>query len=265
PPPAPPPPPPAAGSPPAPPEPSPAQPALAFVSESRVLAIMQKHGFARYYQAGGGAKFPLESWVAELQEYLPAFEINTPNRVAAFLGQTFHESAAFTVLEENLNWSVKTLVTLFGLSQAEAQAIATDNEAKANRVYGQGRTAQNLGNTQKGDGYKFRGRGILQLTGRYNYTQCSKGLFALGLIPDEETLIDNPDLLSHDPGMAVASAGWYWNSRKLNPLADASSDTPSGLDAFHALTKKINSAELKFDERFAFFKTAATVLSGTVS
>jgi len=133
-----------------------------------------------------------EAFVPILNDLLPIYEITTPKRVAAFLAQTGHESASYNTLEE-----------------------------KASGDAYEGR--KDLGNKQKGDGRKFKGRGVIQLTGRDNYT--SFGSFA------KTDLIAAPAKLK-EPFLAVLAACWYWKKRNLNPLAD---------DAlFDEITKKIN-------------------------
>lgn len=235
---------------------------MRFLTSDRLMAILDKHEFAKPYK-DNKAKHSLADWNSGLQKYLPSFGINSPKRVAAFLGQTMYESAGFTLLEENLHYSAKGLQGVFGLSEEEANAIAGDTVKIGNKVYGEGRRAQILGNTEPGDGYKFRGRGIIQLTGRSNYTACSKGLFTHGLAPSETTLLDDPDLLIREAGLAVASAAWFWSTRNkdMNTLADQSDETTDGEAAYHTLTRQVNTAQVAFDKRYAIFKTALTTFA----
>lgn len=158
---------------------------------------------------------------AALLKEMDAQGITDPNERAMFLAQADHESGGFRRYEENLNYSAQGLRSTFGKyykTDAEAQADAGNPEAIANKVYG-GR----LGNKDPGDGYKFRGRGALQITGRANYAAAGK---ALGL-----DLENNPDLLS-DPDVAAKAAAWYWKSRGISGAAQRGDVS--------AVTRKIN-------------------------
>jgi len=154
-----------------------------------------------------------QEWYEGLCNQLPQFGIVTPARVAGFISQCQHESADFTALVENLNYSAKGLAGTFKKyfpSEAEATPYARKPEMIANRVY-----ANRMGNGAEasGDGFKFRGRGLVQLTGRANYTQCSKDLFG------DDCLVQNPDLVC-EPEYAVLSACWFWHKNKLNDICD---------------------------------------------
>lgn len=148
--------------------------------------------------------------------HLPAafqrFAINTPQRAAAFLAQCHVESAAFTRLTENLNYrSIARLRAVWPSrfrSEAAAAPYLGNPERLANRVY-----AGRLGNgpESSGDGWRFRGRGLKQLTGRDNYTRAAA---ALG-----RPYVQQPELLEQ-PADAVLTAAWYWHSNGLNALAD---------------------------------------------
>jgi putative chitinase len=154
-----------------------------------------------------------QEWFVGLYEQLPKFGIVTPARVAGFISQCQHESADFTVLTENLNYGAKGLMSIFKKYYADA-ALAKAHERKpqliANRVYS-GRMGN--GPESSGDGWKFRGRGLVQLTGRSNYTQCSRDLFG------DDCLVDDPDLLLN-PEWAILSACWFWHKNKLNDICD---------------------------------------------
>jgi putative chitinase len=154
-----------------------------------------------------------QEWFDGLYEQLPKFGIVTPARVAGFISQCQHESADFTVLTENLNYGAKGLMSIFKKYYADA-ALAKAHERKpqliANRVYS-GRMGN--GPESSGDGWKFRGRGLVQLTGRSNYTQCSRDLFG------DDCLVDDPDLLLN-PEWAILSACWFWHKNKLNDICD---------------------------------------------
>jgi len=162
-------------------------------------------------------------WLDPLNDTFEKYEINTPTRQAAFIGQCGHESASFKVLEENLNYSAKGLVATWP-SRFPNLEYAAEYERKperiANKVYG-GRA--DLGNTEDGDGWKFHGRGLIQLTGRSNYTVCG---LALG-----KPFSELPELVL-EPENAALSAGWFWNKRGLNTVADDQN--------WELLTKRIN-------------------------
>jgi len=162
-------------------------------------------------------------WLDLLNKTFEKYEINTPVRQAAFIGQAQHESNNFKSLEEGLNYSASRLMAVWPSrfpSLDVANQYANNPEKLANKVYG-GRA--DLGNTEDGDGYKFHGRGIFQLTGRSNYTVCG---LALG-----KPFAEHPELLL-DPENACLSAGWFWNKRGLNSVADD--------QYWELLTKRIN-------------------------
>jgi len=175
------------------------------------------------------------AWFEALEKHLPAFEIVTPSRVAGFVAQCQHESADFTVLTENLNYSADALNKLFPKyfinAGRDAQEYHRQPEKIANVIY-----ASRMGNgdTASGDGWRFRGRGILQITGRSNYTQCSRDLF------QDDTLVDNPDYLT-DPEYAILSACWFWHKNNLNQFCD-SGDVVT-------LSKRINGGTIGLDDR----------------
>jgi putative chitinase len=154
-----------------------------------------------------------QEWFDGLYEQLPKFGIVTPARVAGFISQCQHESADFTILTENLNYGAKGLMSIFK-KYYQDEALAKAHERKpqliANRVYS-GRMGN--GPESSGDGWKFRGRGLVQLTGRSNYTQCSRDLFG------DDCLVDDPDLLLN-PEWAILSACWFWHKNKLNDICD---------------------------------------------
>lgn len=137
------------------------------------------------------------------------FQINTPKRMAAFIAQVGHESGQLRYLVENLNYSAEALIRTWPsrFDAKLAAECARKPERIANVVYG-GR----MGNTNPGDGWSYRGRGLIQLTGRSNYVAAAE---ALGL-----PLVNHPELLEQ-PEAACLSAAWWWKSRGLNELADA--------------------------------------------
>lgn len=159
-----------------------------------------------------GIKNP-EDWMASINKILPVYGITTKERVAMFLAQTAHESNNWTVLEENLYYRAEGLLKVFPKyykSLAEAQSHAKKPALIANRVY-----ANRMGNgdSASGDGYSFRGRGIIQITGKNNYTRASQGLYG------DQRLLKTPDLLKTTDG-AVGSAAWFWHTNNLNAAAD---------------------------------------------
>lgn len=162
-------------------------------------------------------------YVAPLNELMPAYGINTRERVAQFLAQLAHESGDFTAKEESLYYTdpvriAQIFKTGFDLNQnlkvdpAEvefAKGYARNSLKLANRAYA---NRNGNGPESSGDGYKFRGRGLIQLTGRANYAACAKGI--------GQNLLDFPELLGQ-PHYAVHAACWYWRDRQLNAAADA--------------------------------------------
>lgn len=154
----------------------------------------------------------VDQWYKALSEILPEYEINTPQRVAAFIAQCAHESGNFVFLKENLNYKAASLRKVFPKyfpDDATAAAYANKPEMIANRVY-----ANRMGNGDEasGDGWRFCGRGLIQLTGKNNYT-----FFAASLdIPVEEA----SEYLQTFEG-AVQSACFFWEQNKLNQWADA--------------------------------------------
>lgn len=149
------------------------------------------------------------------------YKIDTPVRVAAFLAQDGHESGQLRNLVENLNYSVEALLAKFSrdrISETDAKAYGraagrpANQQAIANCVYGGAWGAKSLGNKKTGDGWLYRGRGLIQITGLVNYIPCAD---ALGL-----DLVNHPELLEQ-PEHAAMSAAWWWSTHGLNELADA--------------------------------------------
>lgn len=153
------------------------------------------------------------------------FELNTPRRLAMFLGQAHHETGGFRILVESLNYTPERLLHLFStrrISIADAQKFGrgpgrpAHQNALANILYGGDFGRRELGNTQPGDGWRFRGRGIKQLTGRANYRA-----FGVWFKNDGNAYLINPDSVASGPE-AVGSAVWFWTARpKLVAAADA--------------------------------------------
>ncbi len=182
-------------------------------------------------------------WLEPLNKTFEKYEINTPTRQAAFIGQCGHESANFKTLEENLNYSAKGLMATWP-SRFPTIEIATQFERNpekiANKVYG-GRA--DLGNTEDGDGWRFHGRGLIQLTGRSNYTVCGLAL--------DKPFAELPELVL-EPENAVLSAGWFWNKRGLNALADTEDWT--------TMTRRINGGTIGLQDRINKIHKAMDIL-----
>ncbi len=179
-----------------------------------------------------------------LDAELPKFRIATPLRVAQFIAQIGVESASLNATVENLNYSANALLRVFGKyfpTEAMANDYARQPEKIANRVY-----ANRMGNgdEESGDGWRYRGRGLIQLTGKNNYETCGKEI--------DQPLENTPEIVTQNPNIAVMTACWYWNSRNLNRYADR--------DDVKKITKLINGGYHGFDERKAFLAKAKEVL-----
>jgi putative chitinase len=181
-------------------------------------------------------------WFEPLQETFEKYQINTPKRQACFIGQCMHESGGFKLLRENLNYSAKALMNTWPSRFPDmdtAEKFERQPEKIANKVY-----SGRMGNTEDGDGAKYIGRGLIQLTGKDNYKAFGD---AIG-----EDLVANPELVQ-EPRYAALSAGWFWNKRGLNALADAMDIT--------TLTIRINGGKIGIDDRIAKINKALDVLA----
>jgi putative chitinase len=182
-----------------------------------------------------------KDWAEAIVNVTPQFDIDTPLRLSAFIAQVAHESSELTRVEENLNYSAERLVVVFPKyfpTADTAIAFHRNSEMIANKVYG-GR----MGNTEEGDGWKFRGRGPIQLTGRENYTLCGNAI--------KRNLTEDPELLLH-PLAGIESACWFWNSKNLNTLADHGD--------FKTITKRINGGYIGLEEREKYYGKAKHIL-----
>ena len=182
-----------------------------------------------------------EKWLEPLNTTFQKYDISTPVRQAFFIGQCAHESNNFKTLEENLHYSANALMRVWPSRFPNldvANQYANNPEKIANKVYG-GR----MGNNEDGDGWKYHGRGLIQLTGKELYERCGS---SLGV-----DLLGNPNGLL-DPQYAALSAGWFWNRKDLNSLADAKD--------YEAMTKRINGGTLGIDDRKAKIAKALSVL-----
>lgn len=177
-----------------------------------------------------------EIWHSFCMEYFEKYEINTPNRIAGFFAQGAHESSDFKVLIENLNYSADRLMAVFGRRYFPSLAVANQyhrNPTKiANHVYDDANRSSKLGNTKPGDGWRFRGRGIFQLTGRFNYDSFAK---SVGMTAEEASAY-----LGTKRG-AFESACWFWKSRNLNKFADT--------DSITAMSKAVNGGDNGLTDR----------------
>jgi len=184
--------------------------------------------------------------IAQIPEVMEKFQINTPLRLCHFLAQCGHESGNFKAVNENLNYGAKGLLGLFKKyfpTEAKAKEYERKPEKIANLIYG-GRMGN--GPEASGEGYKFRGRGYIQLTGKDNYSAFDKVV--------AEDIVANPDLVATK--YPLLSAAWFWNSRKLNELADK-----GGSDAeVTSITKKVNGGTIGLEDRIKHFKEFYTLL-----
>ncbi len=210
--------------------------------------------------AAGIKREVAEKWLPHVQTALQRFNIDSPKRVAAWLAQTAHESGGYTMLSENLNYRAATLAACWPNRFAElgpdkkpkknekgaliptkvAESIAGKPELIANLVY-----SSRMGNgpAESGEGWKYRGRGLKQLTGKDNYTRCGA---ALGM-----DLVGQPDLLL-DPEGAALSAAWFWDANKCSDYIDR--------DDFTGLTKRINGGTIGLPDREKRYKAVLATL-----
>ena len=173
-------------------------------------------------------------WLGPLEETFAKYDISMSQRQSSFIGQCAHESGNFRILEENLNYSAARLMAVWPSrfpSLDVAEQYANNPEKLANYVYA-GRLGN--GNEESGDGWRYHGRGVIQLTGKDNYANCGSGLGV--------DLLSNPEWVA-TPEYAALSAGWFWNKKGLNDLADT-------MD-IETMTKRINGGTLGIDDRKA--------------
>jgi putative chitinase len=195
----------------------------------------------------------VDAWYAALVEVMPKYDITTERRAAHFISQCAHESNNFRSLEENLNYSEKSLLAVFGryfgaAPKADAAEYARNPEMIANRVYNDEFRKYKMGNVEEGDGWRFRGRGLKQLTGRDNYTRFGKSV--------DMTAEEAAEYVA-TPAGAVESACWFWDTNNLNAIADT--------DDVVKMTKKINGGNIGLADRQARYKKAMEVFGNPVS
>ena len=190
----------------------------------------------------------IDQWVSALNQLLPDYGIDTPQRVAAFLAQCAHESGNFVFLKENLNYRAASLRKIFPKYFSD-DAIANQYaglpnkaEAIANRIY-----ANRMGNgpEESGDGYRYCGRGLIQLTGRNNYEAFADSIEST---PEEVSVY-----LETFEG-AVQSACWFWETNNLNQFADA--------DDIKTMTRRINGGFIGLEDRIKHYEHAKHVFGG---
>jgi len=195
-----------------------------------------------------------DKWLEVIKNTCQEFEINTPERIASFLAQTAHESAGYTMLEENLNYSDVTMAAVWpnrfavidpatkkpkkdekgkNIPNAFAKALHRKPELIANAVYS---NRMGNGTIESGEGWKHRGMGLKQLTGKDNHKRCGE---ALGV-----DFVANPELLL-EPNNAARSAGWFWKANNLSKFADA--------EDIKGMTVKINGGLIGYDQRKALY------------
>jgi putative chitinase len=189
-----------------------------------------------------------DNWYDALCELLPKYGITTERRVAHFLSQCAHESGGFKKLEENLNYSAKALRAVFGRYFGEPPKRDADEyhrqpEMIANYVYMDEFRKYKMGNVEEGDGWRFRGRGLKQLTGRHNYTKFGE---SIGMSAEEAS-----EYVA-TPAGAIESACWFWDTNNLNSIADT--------DDVVKMTKKINGGNIGLEDRQKRYKHAMEVL-----
>jgi putative chitinase len=193
----------------------------------------------------------IKAWCEELNKALPKYDITTDQRIAGFISQCAHESMDFNAMSENLNYREETLNKVFpryfGPGKRNAAEYAKNPEKIANYVYMDEFRTSKLGNTQPGDGWRFRGRGLKQLTGRDNYTRFAK---------DYDMTAEEAAVWVETKEGALASALWFWNTNNLNTIADTGNVA--------ALTKKINGGDIGLADRQARYAKAMAALGGKI-
>jgi len=193
----------------------------------------------------------IDEWYDAINRILPDFDIDTPERVAGFIAQCAHESGDFKRLEENLNYSEKALNSVFGRyfgeGKRDAAEYARNPEKIANYVYmDEFRSKRGaLGNVKAGDGWRFRGRGLKQLTGRNNYKAFAD---SARITPEKAA-----EYLETKKG-AVHSACWFWKTNNLNRYADKNDIV--------GMTKKINGGTIGLEDRTARYEKAMAIMTG---
>jgi len=181
-------------------------------------------------------------WLAPLEETFAKYDISTPKRQAAFIGQCAHESGNFKILQENLNYSAEGLMKTWS-SRFPTKEVADQYARQPAKIAGKVYNGR-LGNTSEEEAARYLGRGLIQLTGKENYEHCGSGI-GVDLLADPALLLD--------PRYAALSAGWFWRKRDLNSLADSGD--------VETMTKRINGGLIGLDDRKTKISKALSVLS----
>jgi putative chitinase len=198
---------------------------------------------AKFKECVGGNPPHAEHWYNALCQILPDYEIDTPQRLAAFLAQTAHESGGYRAIKENLNYRAVTLRKVFPKyfpTDELAAQYANKPEMIANKVYG---NRMGNGPEESGDGFRYCGRGLIQLTGKDNYTRYAQSL--------EISVEEAQEHLTTFEG-CVQSAAWFWESNNLNQWADKGD--------ILTLTKRINGGTIGLEDRIKHYNHAVHVL-----
>ena len=193
-----------------------------------------------------------DDWFAAMSEVLPKYGITTKERVAGFVAQCAHESNNFKSLEENLNYSEQALLSVFGRYFGEppkrnAAEYARNPEMIANYVYQDEFRSSKMGNVNEGDGWRFRGRGLKQLTGRDNYTRFGK---TVGMSAEEAA-----EYVATKQG-ALESACWFWDTADCNKFADAKD--------IEGMSKRINGGTIGLEDRTRRWEQALALFNGEI-
>ena len=187
-----------------------------------------------------------QSVIDQIPAVAEKFGVNTPLRLAHFLAQTGHESGGFKVVNENLNYGAKGLTSIFKkyFTEESAKEYERKPEKIANIVY-----ANRMGNGPQasGEGWKFKGRGYIQLTGKDNYSAFDKTV--------EDNILENPDLIATK--YPLLSAAWFWSKNGLNTIADLGATD----DSVTKITKRVNGGTIGLEDRIKHFKEYHNLLS----
>jgi putative chitinase len=187
----------------------------------------------------------IDQWTEALNKLLPDYEINTPQRVAAFIAQCAHESGNFVFLKENLNYRAESLMRTWPRhfpTMDVATQYARQPERIANRAYA---NRMSNGDEASGDGWRYAGRGLIQLTGKSNYTSFAESI--------ETPVEEIPAYLETFEG-AVQSACWFWETNNLNQFADTND--------ILTMTKRINGGTIGLEDRMKHYAHALEVFGG---
>jgi putative chitinase len=190
----------------------------------------------------------IPEWFQALSDALPNYDISTISRVSAFISQCAYESKNFCLLHENLNYQASSLIAHWPgkFNSANVYDYAHNQEKIANYIY-----SNRLGNgpVESGDGWTFKGRGLIQITGRANYANCSQFLF------QDDRLVSAPESVEQDMDVAVGTACWFWHVNNLNPLADSAN--------FVKLTRMINGGTNGLSDRIEKFHQVINIINQT--